>query len=229
MGRSFTETITYVEALRAKGRVVIVARSGGEVDRLQALCLEADRPAERLGDKPVTPLGAHAPYALVQGQLSGGLLGLRGPGDGAAPLTLSIVAEDELFAKGGRHKAPSLSKSAAFLKSLEEVKVGDYVVHVQHGIGRYLGLRRLAVQGFESDYLIVEYAGGGAGYVPLDRLNQIPRYSPSAGHTPKLSHLGGAAWSRTKARGPESIGEKGKELIPGHAPRGGHARAARSA
>jgi len=194
-GRSFTETLTHLETLRAQGPVVIVARSRGQVDRLQALFLEHDLPAEPLGDKPVTPLGAHAPYALVQGELSGGLLGLRGPGDGAAPLPLSIVAEDELFAKGGRHKAPSLSKSAAFLKSLEEVKVGDYVVHVQHGIGRYLGLRRLAVQGFESDYLIVEYAGGDAVYVPLDRLNQIQRYSPSEGHTPKLSHLGGAAWS----------------------------------
>jgi len=228
-GRSFTETLTHLETLRAQGPVVIVARSRGQVDRLQALFLEHDLPAEPLGDKPVTPLGAHAPYALVQGELSGGLLGLRGPGDGAAPLPLSIVAEDELFAKGGRHKAPSLSKSAAFLKSLEEVKVGDYVVHVQHGIGRYLGLRRLAVQGFESDYLIVEYAGGDAVYVPLDRLNQIQRYSPSEGHTPKLSHLGGAAWSRTKARVRESIEEMAKDLIAVHATRQARGRPAFSA
>src|SRR5207249_2476108 len=144
-------TLTHLETLRAQGPVVIVARSRGQVDRLKGLFLEHDLPAEPLGAQSVTTLGAHAPYALVQGELSGGLLGLRGPGDGAVPLPLSIIAEDELFAKGGRHKAPSLSKSAAFLKSLEEVKVGDYVVHVQHGIGRYLGLRRLAVQGFESD------------------------------------------------------------------------------
>src|SRR5438445_8550628 len=117
-GRSFTETLTHLETLRAQGPVVIVARSRGQVDRLQALFLEHDLPAEPLGDKPVTPLGAHAPYALVQGELSGGLLGLRGPGGGAAPLPLSIVAEDELVAKGGRHKAPSLANSAAFLTSL---------------------------------------------------------------------------------------------------------------
>src|SRR5256886_9226160 len=165
-GRSSPEPLPHLETLRAQGPVVIVARSRGQVDRLQALFLEHDLPAEPLGDKPVTPLGAHAPYALVQGELSGGLLGLRGPGDGAAPLPLSIVAEDELFAKGGRHKAPSLSKSAAFLKSLEEVKVGDYVVHVQHGIGRYPGLRRLAVQGLESDYLLAQYAGGEPGHLP---------------------------------------------------------------
>src|SRR5438876_11539376 len=228
-GRSFTETLTRLETLRAQGPVVIVARSRGQVDRLKALFLEHDLPAEPLGDRPVSTLGAHAPYALVQGELSGGLLGLRGPGAGAAPLALSIIVEDELFAKGGRHKAPSLSKSAAFLKSLEEVKVGDYVVHVQHGIGRYLGLRRLAVQGFESDYLIVEYAGGDAVYVPLDRLNQIQRYSPSEGHTPKLSHLAGAAWSRTKARVRESIEEMAKDLIAVHATRQARGRPAFSA
>src|SRR5207247_7772414 len=174
---------------------------------------------EPLGDRPVTTLGAHAPYVLVQGELSGGLLGLRGPRGGATPLALSIIVEDELFAKGGRHKAPSLSKSAAFLKSLEEVKVGDYVVHVQHGIGRYSGLRRLAVQGFDSDYLIVEYAGGDMVYVPLDRLSQIQRYSPSEGQIPKLSHLGGTAWSRTKARVRQSIEEMAKDLIAVHAAR----------
>jgi transcription-repair coupling factor (superfamily II helicase) len=218
-GRSFTETLTHLETLRAQGPVVIVARSRGQVDRLKALFLEHDLPAEPLGDKPVTTLGAHAPYALVQSELSGGLLGLRGLGGGAAPLALSIIAEDELFAKGGRHKAPALSKSAAFLKSLEEVKVGDHVVHVQHGIGRYLGLRRLSVQGFDSDYLIVEYAGGDMVYVPLDRLNQIQRYSPSEGQTPKLSHLGGTAWSRTKAHVRRSIEEMAKDLIAVHAAR----------
>ncbi|HZC68014.1 MAG TPA: transcription-repair coupling factor [Nitrospirales bacterium] len=225
-GRSFTETLTHLETLRAQGPVVIVARSRGQVDRLKALFLEHDLPAEPLGDKPGTTLGAHAPYALVQGELSGGLLGLRGPRGGSAPLALSIIVEDELFAKSGRHKAPSLSKSAAFLKSLEEVKVGDYVVHVQHGIGRYLGLRRLSVQGFDSDYLIVEYAGGDMVYVPLDRLNQIQRYSPSEGHTPKLSHLGGTAWSRTKTRVRESIEEMAKDLIAVHAARQARGRSA---
>jgi transcription-repair coupling factor (superfamily II helicase) len=218
-GRSFTETLTHLETLRVQGPVVVVARSRGQVDRLKALFLEHDLPAEPLGDKPVTTLGAHAPYALVQGELSGGLLGLRGPGGGATPLALSIIVEDELFAKGGRHKAPSPSKSAAFLKSLEEVKVGDHVVHIQHGIGRYSGLRRLAVQGFDSDYLVVEYAGGDMVYVPLDRLSQIQRYSPSEGQTPTLSHLGGTAWSRTKARVRKSIEEMAKDLIAVHAAR----------
>ncbi len=212
-GRSFTETVAHLEALRARGPVVIVARSRGQVDRLRSLFVEHNLPAEPLGDKTVTALGAHAPYALVQGGLSGGLLGLRGAWGGPEPPPLWIIVEDELFARGVRHKAPAAAKSAAFLKSIEEVKIGDYVVHVLHGVGRYLGLRRLSVQGFDSDYLIVEYAGGDTVYVPLDRLNQIQRYSPSEGHAPKLNHLGGTAWGRTKARVRKSIEDMAKDLI----------------
>ncbi|MEK6605677.1 MAG: transcription-repair coupling factor [Nitrospirota bacterium] len=212
-GRSFSETVTHLETLRATGPVVIVARSRGQVDRLRSLFVEHDLPAEPLGDKAAASLGAHAPYALVQGGLSGGLLGLRGTWGGVEPPPLWIIVEDELFARGVRHKAPAASRSAAFLKSIEEVKTGDYVVHVLHGIGRYLGLRRLSIQSFDSDYLIVEYAGGDKVYVPLDRLNQIQRYSPSEGHAPKLNHLGGTSWGRTKARVRKSIEDMAKDLI----------------
>ena len=212
-GRSFSETVAHLEALRARGPVVIVARSRGQVDRLRSLFVEHNLPAEPLGDKAATSLGAHAPYALVQGGLSGGLLGLRGTWGGLEPPPLWIIVEDELFARGVRHKAPAASKSAAFVKSIEEVKIGDYVVHVLHGIGRYLGLRRLSVQSFDSDYLIVEYAGGDKVYVPLERLNQIQRYSPSEGHAPKLNHLGGMSWGRTKARVRKSIEDMAKDLI----------------
>ncbi|MEK7222049.1 MAG: transcription-repair coupling factor, partial [Nitrospirota bacterium] len=212
-GRSFSETVTHLETLRATGPVVIVARSRGQVDRLRSLFVEHDLPAEPLGDKAAASLGAHAPYALVQGGLSGGLLGLRGTWGGVEPPPLWIIVEDELFARDVRHKAPAASRSAAFLKSIEEVKTGDYVVHVLHGIGRYLGLRRLSVQSFDSDYLIVEYAGGDKVYVPLDRLNQIQRYSPSEGHAPKLNHLGGTSWGRTKARVRKSIEDMAKDLI----------------
>src|SRR3989442_13457689 len=95
-------------------------------------------------------------------------------------------------------------------------------VHIQHGIGRYSGLRRLAVQGFDSDYLVVEYAGGDMVYGPPDRLSQVPRYSPSEGQTPTRSHLGGSAWSRTQARARKSIEAMAKDPTGVHACR--HAR-----
>jgi transcription-repair coupling factor (superfamily II helicase) len=212
-GRPFTETMSHLEALRAQGPVVIVARSRGQVDRLRSLFLEHDLPAEPLAGKPVTALGPRGPYVLVQGTVSGGLLGLHGTWGGLLPLPLSVITEDELFAKGVRHKVPTSVKGAAFLTSIEELKVGDHVVHVQHGVGRHLGLERLSVQGCDSDYLIIQYAGNDKVYVPLDRLTHVQRYFPTEGLPPKLDRLGGTAWGRTKARVRRSVEEMAKELI----------------
>ncbi|HEY3197151.1 MAG TPA: transcription-repair coupling factor [Nitrospirales bacterium] len=211
-GRPFAETIPHLEAIRSIGPVTIVARSRGQVDRLCSLFREHDLPAEPLRGKSVAAVGAHAPYALVEGDISGGLIKVTGTWN-ATLAPLAVITEDELFARGARHKSPTTSKGAAFLKSVEELKIGDYVVHVQHGIGRYVGLQRLPVQGFTSDYLIVEYAGGDKVYVPLDRLNQVQRYFGSGEHVPKLDRLGGKTWERTKSRVRKGIQDMAKDLI----------------
>ncbi|MGH7253899.1 MAG: DEAD/DEAH box helicase, partial [Nitrospiraceae bacterium] len=83
----------------------------------------------------------------------------------------------------------------------------------QHGIGRYQGLRRLSVQGFESDYLALEFVGGDKLYVPLDRLNQVQRYSGAEGHAPRMDRLGGTNWARTTARVKKGIEEMAQELV----------------
>ena len=117
------------------------------------------------------------------------------------------------FAKGARHKPQAKSKAATFLSSLEDLNVGDYVVHVQHGIAKYRGLKRLSVQDFDSDYLILEFYGGDTLYVPLDRLNQIQRYSGAEGHAPRLDRLGGTSWAKTTARVKKDIEEMAQELV----------------
>ena len=209
-GRPFADTIPHLEALRSHGPVVVVARSRGQVDRLRSLFIEHDLPAEPLHEA-ITTIGPRAPYGLVEGAVSGGLIKVAGTWSEAP--SFSIVTEEELFAKAGRHKSPATLKGVAFLKSLEELKVGDHVVHVLHGIGRYRGLQRLTVHGFHGDYLIVEYAAGDKVYVPLDRLNQVQRYAGSGEHVPKLDRLGGKAWERTKTRVRKDIEDMAKDLI----------------
>ncbi len=210
-GTPFTETLAILNRLRNNGPVLLVARSRGQVDRLLALFGEHDLPAARWTPQRWTPTqrGAGAPqkppFYLLQGDLSAGLIF-----DGER---LTIVTEEELFAKGARHRPPPKSKSAAFLSSLEDLNEGDFVVHVQHGIGRYRGLRRLTVQEFESDFLILEFGGGDTLYVPLDRLNQIQRYSGAEGHVPRLDRLGGSSWARTTARVKKDIEEMAQELV----------------
>jgi len=212
-GRPFSETIPHLELLRAHGPVVIVARSRGQVERLQALFQEHDLPAEPSTTLSLPERGSRSPYAITEGEVSGGFVKLEGQWEGRPGAWFSVVTEDELFAKGGRHKTHSTTKGAAFLRSIEELKIGDCVVHLQHGIGRYIGMQRLPVQGFDSDYLIIEYAGGDKVYVPLDRLHHVQRYASSEGRAPKLDHLGGKTWERTKSRARKSIEEMAKDLI----------------
>jgi len=146
-----------------------------------------------------------APFFVRHGDLSAGFL--------SSELRLAVLTEEELFAKGARHKPQTKSKAATFLSSLEDLNIGDYVVHVQHGIAKYRGLKRLSVQDFDSDYLILEFYGGDTLYVPLDRLNQIQRYSGAESHVPRLDRLGGTSWARTTARVKKDIEEMAQELV----------------
>ncbi|HEY7533048.1 MAG TPA: transcription-repair coupling factor, partial [Nitrospiraceae bacterium] len=205
-GTPFSQTLAILDRLRSACRVVLVARSRGQVDRLLALLHEHDMPATewtptawtaKLADKP--------PFYVLRGDLSAGFV--------STELRLAILTEEELFAKGTRHKAQPKSKAATFLSSLEDLHVDDYVVHVQHGIAKYRGLNRLSVQGFDSDYLILEFAGGDKLYVPLDRLNQVQRYSGAEGHVPRLDRLGGTNWAKTTARVKKDIEEMAHELV----------------
>ncbi|UVT16369.1 MAG: transcription-repair coupling factor [Nitrospira sp.] len=205
-GAAFSQTLRLLEGLRNEHRVVVVARSRGQVDRLLALFREHDLPADpwkpSIWSSPVT---GKFPFYVLHGDLSTGFL--------SGDLRLALLTEEELFAKGARHKPQPKSRTATFLSSLEDLNVGDYVVHVQHGIAKYRGLKRLLVQDFESDFLILEFFGGDTLYVPLDRLNQIQRYSGAESHVPRLDRLGGTSWAKTTARVKKDIEEMAQELI----------------
>ncbi len=205
-GAAFSQTLRLLEGLRHEHRVMVVARSRGQVDRLLALFREHDLPAD-----PWKPSiwssrdTGKSPFYVLHGDLSTGFI--------SGELRLALLTEEELFAKGARHKPQPKSRTATFLSSLEDLSVGDYVVHVQHGIAKYRGLKRLLVQDFESDYLILEFSGGDTLYVPLDRLNQIQRYSGAESHVPRLDRLGGTSWAKTTARVKKDIEEMAHELI----------------
>jgi transcription-repair coupling factor (superfamily II helicase) len=211
-GTLFSQTLELMEGLRNNHRVVLVARSHGQVDRLLALLREHDLPAEAWTPAAWTDRGAgKPPFFVLQGDLSAGFL--------SEELRLALLTEEELFAKGIRHKPQPKSRTATFLSSLEDLNVGDHVVHIQHGIARYRGLKRLAVQDFESDYLNLEFAGGDTLYVPFDRLNQVQRYSGAENHVPRLDRLGGSSWARTTARVKKDIEEMAHELVELYASR----------
>ncbi len=208
-GTSFARTLEILERLRRDGPVMVVVRSAGQVGRLLELFAEHHAPATEqnpLSAHTHTPgPSEHAPFYILQGMLSSGF---------AAPsFPLTVVTEEDVFAKIARHRPQPKSKTATFLSSLDDLNAGDYMVHVQHGLCRYQGLRHLSVQDSASDYLILEFSGRDILYVPLDRLNQIQPYRGGEHVAPRLDKLGGTSWAKTKARVAKNIEDMTDELV----------------
>ena len=114
-----------------------------------------------------------------------------------------------------RHKAKEGSKISVFT----ELEIGDYVVHVHHGVGRYLGIEKLTVDGIFKDYLLIQYAGEDKLYIPTDQIDLIQKYIGAEGHIPKLNKLGGSEWSKVKSRVKASVQDMAKDLLKLYAAR----------
>ena len=85
-------------------------------------------------------------------------------------------------------------------KAITELKVGDYVVHQNHGIGKYVGIGTLEIAGIHKDYLHIVYAGGDKLSVPIDQIDMIQKYVGSEEKEPKVYKLGGSEWTRVKSK-----------------------------
>ncbi len=111
------------------------------------------------------------------------------------------------------------SKVSAFLSDFRDLQVGDYVVHVEHGIGQYQGLKEINQGDGNAEFMLLEYAEAARLYVPLTRLDLIQKYRSSEGAKPALSHLGTQAWARTKARVRKAMKDMADELLKLYAAR----------
>jgi len=131
---------------------------------------------------------------------------------------LAVFTELELY---GRQKTkPKPSKVEAGLRlTPQELRVGDYVVHINHGIGQYLGIEALEVDNRSKDYLFIRYAGEDRLYVPTDQIHLLQRYIGLEDGAPRLSKLGGNEWARVKKRAKESVQEMAEGLIKLYAER----------
>lgn len=127
---------------------------------------------------------------------------------------LAIITEHELFRrKRNRVAKNQASSNAERIKNYQELKVGDYIVHRNHGIGKYLGVETLEVNKLHKDYLLINYSGNDKLYVPVDQIDLVQRYVGSEGKEPKLYKLGGAEWAKVKNRVQSSVEDIADELI----------------
>ncbi len=212
------EWIAEVKRMRERGDTVLfVAGTEGRAERTAELLTEyglrgilIDRTDELLN------VAVH----IAVGQLS---KGFRLPGAG-----LQVIAEPDVFEeertkverKGDRHR--SIAKT--FLSDLRDLKVEDLVVHVDHGIGRFVGLRQIGVGDSMQEFMELRYFGEDKLFVPVERLDLVQKYSGTA--KPALDKLGGTSWERTKTRVKKAMRDMAEELlklyaarkaVPGHA------------
>lgn len=134
---------------------------------------------------------------------------------------LVILTEHELFnhVRTTQPVKRQVLTNAERLKSYNDLKVGDYVVHAHHGIGRYDGMQTLEVDGVHRDYLTITYLQGAQLFIPVDQLNLVSKYVAAEGKAPKLNRLGGTEWQKTKRRVAAKVEDIADDLIALYAKR----------
>nr|WP_246596194.1 transcription-repair coupling factor [Bacillus alkalicola] len=131
-----------------------------------------------------------------------------------------IITEEEVFTKKSKKpKRRQKLSNAERIKNYSELKVGDWVVHVNHGIGKYLGIQTLEVAGNHKDYMHITYAGNDKLYVPVEQIDQVQKYVGSEEKEPKLYALGGNEWKKVTKKVRSSVQDIADDLIKLYAER----------
>lgn len=141
---------------------------------------------------------------------------------------LVVVTDCEIFGERRLHRPRKTSHEGIPISSVLDLKEGDYVVHISHGIGYYRGITKLSTGGVEREYLLLEYAQNDKLYVPSEQIDRVQKYIGGEGTPPTVHRLGGSEWMRTTTKVKKAVQEMAKELIELYAWRqalGGHAYA----
>ena len=228
------------QRLRAGSRVLVASATSGEMERMAEILGEYEIPyrfTTPAGPRPglVEEKSVLAPPVEAAGAEGGAVLLLHGPvpeGVNFPEAQLAVFGNFDLFESAApalaRRAAPARAKSkaAAFAADISDLREGDTVVHVDHGLGRFAGLKQLSHDGLAEEFLQLDYLDGDRLYVPLARLDLVQKYRAVGGATPKLDRLGGLTWQRAKLRATRAVREMAEELVqlyakratlPGHA------------
>ena len=205
-----------IRRLRARDEtVVFVAATSGRAERTIEILKDYDVRARAVGEADDL---ARAGVLVATGHLS---RGFHLPSAG-----LAVFAETDLFEEERRTHERRRSATTAFLSDFRDLKIGDLVVHVENGIGRFVGLKRLAIVPGQppQDFMELRYSGEDKLFVPLERLDLVQKYS--GGAAPTLDRLGGTTWEKAKTRVKKAMRDMAEELLKLYAARkavSGHA------
>ena len=189
-------------------RLLFAQSSLGRAERLGEMLREYDLPVvSDFDDRDRAADGTRDRITVAVGHV---LEGFRHPSSG-----ICILGDEDVFDEVEflTHPAPSRSRSGAFVSDFRELSPGDYLVHVDHGIGRYRGLKQIDRDGVNQEFMILEYFDEARLYVPLERMDLVQKHSGGDSARPPLDKLGGVSWKRAKARARKSIRDMAQELL----------------
>lgn len=132
---------------------------------------------------------------------------------------LVLITEHEMFQQPKKKAPKRMFNEGKKISQLEDLKLGDYVVHTNHGIGRYMGVERLDVGQVQRDYLVIKYYGEDKLYVPTDQVSLLQKFVGGEGLVPKVSKLNGSEWVKAKAKVKAAVKEMAEELLKLYASR----------
>jgi transcription-repair coupling factor (superfamily II helicase) len=204
----------------ADTRCVLIAESAGRLETVGQYLAENGQKTQtvehwhaalELVEKPVSPHSPHAPAPLV-------LLTVAPIHEGFINSELAIVTESELFGAAPKRGKRGTTRSGetnvdAIIRDLSELKIGDPVVHVQHGIGRYQGLINFDLGDGETEFLHLIYAADAKLYVPVSQLHVISRYSGASPEEAPLHQLGSGQWEKARRKAAEQAHDTAAELL----------------
>ncbi|WP_175041536.1 transcription-repair coupling factor [Duganella vulcania] len=196
--------------LQAGRRVMICAETNGRRETLQQYFTEYDL--------ALTPVEGYEGFATSSAKLMLGVAPLHAGFELSTPDEhLIFITETELYAGSGRRvgtkKQEAVTQVESMVRDLSELKIGDPVVHINHGIGRYMGLTSMDLGEGETEFLHLEYAKNTKLYVPVSQLHVISRYSGASPDDAPLHALGSGAWEKAKRRAAEQVRDTAAELL----------------
>jgi len=145
-------------------------------------------------------------------------VGLLSAGFELPQARLLVIAEKDIMGRQKKKPRPRVGKGQQ-IAYFRDIKIGDYVVHINHGIGKYVGVETLIVGNVHKDYLHIRYAGEDKLYVPTDQVHLLQKYIGSEGDAPRLNKMGGSDWLKAKGKAEKAVADMAKELLEIYAQR----------
>lgn len=205
--RSLNDIADSIRILGRDNKIIIVSSSEGQAERMKDILFEGGVIAPLIDKKEL--LAYEGPVAITKGKLSAGFY---------IPGILALT-EKEIFGERPPYRAMKKSKVSQLLLSMDDIAPGDFVVHRDHGIGRFIGIEKQIVGSIETDLIVLEYSGKDRLYIPLYNIDRIKKYGAEEGVAPALDKLGGRTWDRRREKVRKAVKEMAERLLKLYAER----------